>query len=552
MSREIKTKNTAELTVETLETHGIDVVYGVPGIHNDALFDALHDVRARVRTIHARHEQATGYMALGAALATGRPQVFAAVPGPGILNASAALLTACGMNAPVLALAGQIPTAAIERGYGHLHEIRDQLGLLRHITKDAQRVSGPADAGMKVAAAIQLARSGRPGPVAIECAIDVWPARGPGSSAAALPVVQPQVDSDAIEEAAKLLGRAKRPLIMVGGGAQDSGEALVRVAEMLQAPVGYYRRGHGALPGTHPLAVNLPIAHRLWEEADVVLAIGTRLYTQQSVWGVDDDLKIVRIDIEPEEPGRYRNADCAIVADARAALEALARALPRHNATRSPRDLSAERGWMARELGRMAPQMAFLAAIRRALPPEGILVDEVTQMGFAARLGYEAALPRTFLSGGQQDNLGFGFGTALGAKVAVGDRPVVAIAGDGGFGYQAFELATAVRHRIALVTIVFDDGAFGNVRRIQDMAYGGRRIADSLHNPDFVAYADSFGVRAVRAGTPAALEQALVEALRANEPALIHVPVGEMPSPWPLIMLPRIRGQAQPGERIWP
>ena len=207
---------------------------------------------------------------------------------------------------------------------------------------------------------------------------------------------------------------------------------------------------------------------------------------------------------------------------------------------------------MAQELGRLGPQMAFLAAIRRALPPEGILVDEVTQMGFAARLGYEAALPRTFLSGGQQDNLGFGFGTALGAKAAVGDRPVVAIAGDGGFGYQAFELATAVRHRIALVTIVFDDGAFGTVRRIQDMAYGGRRIADSLHNPDFVAYADSFGVRAVRAGTPAALERALVEALRANEPALIHVPVGEMPSPWPLIMLPRIRGQAQPGERIWP
>ncbi|WP_292959544.1 thiamine pyrophosphate-dependent enzyme [Novosphingobium sp. UBA1939] len=545
-------KNAAELTVETLETHGIDVVYGVPGIHNDALFDALHDVRARVRTIHARHEQTTGYMALGAALATGRPQVFAAVPGPGILNASAALLTACGMNAPVLALAGQIPTAAIERGYGHLHEIRDQLGLLRHITKDAQRIAGPSDAGMKVAAAIQLARSGRPGPVALECAIDVWPARGPGSAAAALPVVQPQVDCDAIEEAAKLLGRAKRPLIMVGGGAQDAGEALARVAEMLQAPVGYYRRGHGAIPGTHPLAVNLPIAHRLWMEADVVLAIGTRLYTQQSAWGVDDDLKIVRIDIEPEEPGRYRNADCAIVADAGAALDALARALPRHNVARNPRDLSAERGWMAQELGRLGPQMAFLAAIRRALPPEGILVDEVTQMGFAARLGYEAALPRTFLSGGQQDNLGFGFGTALGAKAAVGDRPVVAIAGDGGFGYQAFELATAVRHRIALVTIVFDDGAFGNVRRIQDMAYGGRRIADSLHNPDFVAYADSFGVRAVRAGTPAALERALVEALRANEPALIHVPVGEMPSPWPLIMLPRIRGQAQPGERIWP
>lgn len=552
MSREITTKNAAELTVDTLEAHGVDIVYGVPGIHNDALFDALYDARDRVRTIHARHEQTTGYMALGAALATGRAQVFAAVPGPGILNASAALLTAYGMNAPVLALAGQIPTNAIERGHGHLHEIRDQLGLLRHLTKDAQRISGPSDAGMKVAAALQLARSGRPGPVALECAIDTWPARGPGASALPLPVTQPQVDSDAIEQAAKLLGQAKRPLIMVGGGAQDAGEALVRVAEMLEAPVGYYRRGHGAIPGTHRLAVNLPLAHRLWREADAVLAVGTRLYTQQSVWGVDDGLKIVQVDIEPEEPGRFRNPDCAIVADAGAALEALAGALPRHNAARRPRDLSVERGWIAQELGRLTPQMAFLAAIRRALPPEGILVDEVTQMGFAARLGYEAALPRTFLSGGQQDNLGFGFGTALGAKVAVGDRPVVAIAGDGGFGYQAFELATAVRHKIALVTIVFDDSAFGNVRRIQDMAYGGRRIADSLHNPDFVAYARSFGVRAVRAETPAALERSLAEALEANEPALIHVPVGEMPSPWPLIMLPRVRGIAQPGERAWP
>lgn len=128
----------------------------------------------------------------------------------------------------------------------------------------------------------------------------------------------------------------------------------------------------------------------------------------------------------------------------------------------------------------------------------------------------------------------------------------MAIAGDGGFGYQAFELATAAKHNIALVTIVFDDGAFGNVRRIQDQAYGGRRIADGLHNPDFVAYAKSFGVRAVRAETPAALEQALVQALKANEPALIHVPVGEMPSPWPLIMLPRVRGTAQPLERAWP
>ncbi|WP_019832867.1 thiamine pyrophosphate-dependent enzyme [Sphingomonas sp. PR090111-T3T-6A] len=552
MSREFAARNTAELTVETLVAHGIDLLFGVPGIHNDALFDALYVARGRIRTIHARHEQTTGYMALGAALATGRPQAFAAVPGPGILNASAALLTAYGMQAPVLALAGQIPSNAMERGHGHLHEIRDQLGLLRHLTKDAQRIGGPADAGARLASALQLARSGRPGPVALECAIDVWPTRGPGKAAAPLPLLQPEVDSDAIEQAARLLGTAKRPLIMVGGGAQDASQSLIRVAEMLQAPVGCYRRGHGVLPGTHPLSVNLPLAHRLWRDADVVLAVGTRLHTQQSVWGVDEELKIIRIDIDPEEPGRFRNPDCSIVADAQAALDALANALPRHLSPRPHRDLAAERGWMAEELGRLAPQMAYLAAIRRALPPEGILVDEVTQMGFAARLGYQAALPRTFISGGQQDNLGYGFGTALGAKVAVGDRPVVAIAGDGGFGYQAFELATAAKHGIALVTVLFDDGAFGNVRRIQDQAYGGRRIADSLHNPDFVAYARSFGVRAVRATTPAALERTLREAIAANEPALVHVPVDEMPSPWPLIMLPRVRGKAGPGERVWP
>src|SRR6201996_7384796 len=226
-------RSAAEATVDTLIAHGVETLYGVPGIHNDALFDALGQRRDRIRTIHARHEQTTGYMALGAALATGRPQAFAAVPGPGILNASAALLTASGMNAPVLALAGQIPTNAIERGHGHLHEIRDQLGLLRHLTKDAKRIAGPADAGAKIATALQLALSGRPGPVALECAIDVWPTRGPGMAGSPLPVTRPAVDGDAIERAARMLGAAKRPLIMVGGGAQDAGEALALVAEML-------------------------------------------------------------------------------------------------------------------------------------------------------------------------------------------------------------------------------------------------------------------------------------------------------------------------------
>jgi acetolactate synthase-1/2/3 large subunit len=546
--------NTAQATVETLRRHGVDTVYAVPGIHNDALFDALHDAREQVRVIHARHEQTTAYMALGAALATGAPQVFAAVPGPGVLNTGAALLTALGMNAPVLAIAGQIPSRAINRGHGHLHEIWDQIGLLRHLTKDVARLTGPQDASAKLSRLLQSAQSGRPGPVAAECAIDVWPAEGPAPIHDPLPPQTPAVDEEAAERAARILGAAERPLILVGGGAQDAGPEVQALAEMLEAPVAYYRRGHGVLRASHRLAVNLPIAHRLWRDADAVIAIGTRMYPQNSVWGVDDDLKVVRIDVDAEEPDRFRRADCAIVADAAAGVRALLNRLPRHNRKRPRRDeiVAGHRAWLAERLRAAEPQMGFLRAIRAALPPEGVLVDEVTQMGFAARLAFPVERSRSFISGGQQDNLGFGYGLALGAKAALRDRPVLAIAGDGGFGYQAFELATAARHGIGLVAVVFDDGAFGNVRRIQQQTYGGRTIADDLHNPDFVRFAESFGVAARRARTPAELQAALTAAFREGGPALIHVPVGEMPSVWDMISLPRIRGQAEPHEKAWP
>ncbi len=177
-------------------------------------------------------------------------------------------------------------------------------------------------------------------------------------------------------------------------------------------------------------------------------------------------------------------------------------------------------------MARLEPQNGFLRAMRAALPEDGILVDEVTQMGFAARLAFPVIAPRSFFSG-YQDNLGYGFGTALGVKAACPDRAVLSIAGDGGFAYQAMELATAMRHDIALVTVVFDDGAFGNVRRIQAEHYGNRLIASDLHNPDFVRFAESFGVAAFRARDADGLERALKDAFALNRPALVHVPMGE-------------------------
>ena len=535
---------TAEAVVASLIRHGIDTVYGVPGVHNDALFDALFHARNRIRMLHARHEQTGAYMALGAALATGRPQAFAAVPGPGVLNTAAALLTAWGMEAPVIALAGQIPSHAIDRGFGHLHEIPDQLGLLRHLTKFAARIGGPHEAGALVASAVHAAMSGRRRPVALECAIDVWNQAGPAPTVAPLPLSMPEVDPEAVDQAARLLGAARRPLIVVGGGAVDAGPEVRLLAEMLEAPVVSYRRGRGVLPTSHRLAVPFPVGRRLWETADVVFGVGTRLYSQQSQWGMDAGLTVVRLDVDPEEAGRYRRPACSLVGDAGPGLRALLERLPGHNRVRESREaeLAGHRAWLAERLGRLEPQMGFLRAMRAALPEDGVLVDEVTQMGFAARMAFPVEAPRRFFSG-YQDNLGYGYGTALGVAAACPGRAVLSIAGDGGFGYQAFELATAKRHGLAVVVVVFDDGHFGNVRRIQQQAWGGREIANDLANPDFCAFADSFGVASFRATTPAELEARLREAFALRAPALVHVPVGEMPSIWDLILMPQVRGE---------
>jgi len=534
--------STGEAVVESLISHGITTVFGLPGVHNDPFFDALHRAADRIRMIHTRHEQGAAYMALGAALASGKPQAFVVVPGPGMLNAAAALLTAYSMDAPVLALIGQIPQAAIDRGFGHLHEIHDQLGVLRHFTKHAARIRHPGEAAERVAEALCIACSGRRRPVALECAIDVWGRFGETEIPKPRPAETPPLDHDALAKAAEILTRAKKPLIVVGGGATEAGAEVAAVAEALEAPVVSYRRGRGVIPTSHRLALSFPEGHRLWPEADAVLAIGTRLFPYQTVWGLDEKISIVRIDIDAEEIERYRRPAVAVVSDAAPALRALLALLPPASRPRRDAELAPHRAWFASELARRAPQMAFLSAIRAALPEDGIFVEEVTQLGFVARLAFPVFGPRRHLSPGYQDNLGWGYGAALGAKVAKPDKAVVCVIGDGGFLYQANELATAVRHDIAAVAVVLDDGAFGNVRRIQEQQFGNRLIACDLSNPDFVAYAASFGAVGLRATTPGELESALREALARNKPALIHVPVGPMPDIWDLILRPRVRG----------
>jgi len=537
---------TAEATVGALVAHGIDTIYALPGVHNDALFDALFKAGERIRTIHTRHEQGAAYLALGAALATGKPQVYSVVPGPGLLNSSAALLTAYGMNAPVLGLVGQIPQSAIGRGVGHLHEIRDQAGIIARLVDFSARIRAPAQAAALVARALHAMRTGRPGPAVLECAIDVW-GRSALVSAPAPPLPpapHEPIDEDALADAAKRLAAAKRPLIVAGGGAQDAAAEVAELSRLLQAPVLAYRRGRGVLDSRDPLSVTLPLGRELWGEADVVLGVGTRLFHGYTHWGIDADLAVIRIDADPEESERFAPPAVALIGDAKPILRRLIDALPaQHPARRA--EMEERQAKMRRRLAKLAPQIALLEAIRAELPEDGIFVDEVTQMGFAARLLLPVYKPRTFLSPGYQDNLGWGYATALGAQHARADVSVVSIAGDGGFLFTSNELATAIRHRIPLTVIVFNDGAFGNVRRTQEEQFGNRLIASDLANPDFVRYAQSFGAEAERARSPQELRAALKRAFKRRDgPTLIEVPVSQMPSPWEFIHMPRVRGLA--------
>jgi len=535
---------TAQAVVSMLELNGIDTIFCLPGVQNDAFFDALYDRTNAIRPIHARHEQACAYMALGYAMASGNPSAYLVVPGPGFLNTTAALSTAYAVNAPVLALTGQIQQAMIGRNVGLLHELPDQLAIMRGLTKWADRITSAAEAPGLVNEAFRRLLSGRRRPVALECAMDTWARRAPVvlHTAAAQPDPCP-VDEEGVERAAKLLGSAERPMIVVGGGAQDAGEDVRRIAEMLEAPVLTGRMGQGVIDGRHRLSVTVPAGFRFWNEADAVLAVGTRLQAQQQAWGVGNDLKIVRIDIDGQEIDRQRKPEIGIIGDATATLKSLAGMLDKHNtAKRNGRAQHvAETKAAATKVvhDKLAPQLSYLHAIRTALPEDGILVDELTQIGYVARLAYPTFSPRTFLSPGYQGTLGWGYATSLGVKIAKPERPVVSISGDGGFLFTAMEMATAAQNGIGVVSVVFNDGAYGNVRRIQKQSYNNRTIASDLHNPDFVKLGESFGIAAERVHSPEELGKAITRGIARAAPTLIDCPVGEFPDPWALVALMR-------------
>lgn len=539
-----------EAIVESLMAMRVGQVFGLPGAQLYPLFDALAQRSDLIRTFGARHEQACGYMAFGAARSTGGPGVFAVVPGPGVLNAGAALVTALGCCAPVMCITGQVPSAFRGKGRGHLHEMPDQLAYLRTVTKWAARIERPADVPEVMAEAWRQMMAGRRGPVAVEMAWDAMAASEevtpPAHDYWALPPPR-AVSTHEVEVAAELIARARRPMIMVGSGAQDAGHQVRQLAELLDAPVAAFRGGRGVVAEDHPLGISSYAAFELWPEIDVLIGIGSRLEMPYMRWtGMmrlidrpEPPPHLVRIDVDPGEMKRLV-PHAGIVGEAHVAAQMLVDALRHRRCGPQPgaRERVGEAKRQARAgIEKVQPQLAYLDVIREVLPRNAFLVPELSQAGFTSYFGYDVLEPRTYVSEGYQGTLGFGFPTSLGVKAAHPDRVVVSMGGDGGFMFGCQELATAVQEKLAVVAIVFNNKAFGNVLRDQKSNFGNRTIGATLQNPDFVALARAFGVTAHRVASPGALRPVLAKAIAAGSPQLIEVEIaqGSEVSPWEFI-----------------
>lgn len=526
------------LLAEQLVSEGVDTIFGVPGIQLDYAVDGIAQ-RPELRFVSARHEQGAGYMADGYSRTAGRPGVCMVVPGPGILNAGAAMSTAYACNSRVVFVVGGTPSHTHGRSLGMLHEIERQTELLDSLTKWTRRVTDASEIADVINEAFAQVQSGRPRPVAVEIPPDVLKDTTAEQALAARPIVKEPVPESAIRSAAELVGRSSKPAIYVGGGVRDdvTSALVLRLAEQINAPIVTSRNGHGAVDTRHPLVFPRLASEAVLGEADIVISIASRFMTQQGQPVVQrPGTTLVGINIDAADLGEPRRFDVRVCAPSADALLALCAAVP----AKPPwLDLASVHSAVSQRLEAVAPQLSWLDAIRGSLDESAIFVDELTQVGYPSRLAYGVHRAGTYLTPGYQGTLGYGFPTALGAKMGAPDTTVLSITGDGGFMWNVQELSTAVKYRIPVIVVLFEDGKFGNVARIQQSTFG-RNLGIDLVNPDFEVLCRAFGVEFRRAATPTELAREISDNAHADGPTLIHVPMHDVPDPWPLLAEPSI------------
>ena len=532
-----------EALARSLVGEGVEVVFGIPGIQIYGIVAALRD-EPGIRMVTTRHEQATTYMADGYARASGKPGVALVVPGVGLYNAASGLTNAYSRSSPVLLIAGQVPRGAIGKSLGAVHEIADQPGAVRSVTKWQRQASRPSEVPDTVFEAFRQMRSGRPRPVLIEMPPEASVEREEVSLRSPAGVSRLVPSAEELREAARVIARSRLPLIYAGGGVarSDGEQALVRFAEATNIPVITSSGGKGVMPDSHPLSYGSCFSPRgerqemnqlyeVMQSADVVIGIGARFSLGNPA---GEASTLVNINIDDAELTRRQANTIPLHGDAAATIEALLPHLIEAGAGERPSPVeavAAARSLIAYyDIRLQEPQYAVMEAMRRGIPEDAFIVWDVTQFGYYARTHWQVNHPKTYIDSGYSFNVGYAFPTALGVKVARPDRAVVCMTGDGGFMFNSSELSTAMKYGINVVTVVFRNDSYGNVARDLNDTFGGAYGTD-LHNPDFVKFAESFGAVGMRAGDPMELERLIPLALEQHAPVIIDVPFGEMPIP---------------------
>lgn len=545
--------------VEALEAEGVEAVFGIPGVHNLPIYDALAD-GSTIRHYLARHEQGAGFMADAYARSSGRVGIVLATTGPGVTNSLTALANAYADSVPLVLITTTVATPGLAGRQGALHELKDQHALLANTVEAALQAERVEEIGSKVREAFRLARGGRPRPVAVEVPVDVLASEYRIASASLTPsekaTLRNKVGSRrrgcngaftllgrtqlaSLRQAAEMLRLSSHPLIYAGGGSALAGaEAEVReLAELLRAPVLTTEQGKGIIPEDHPLSLGTswrvepaPGTYSdFLQRSDLWLAVGTTFDSMNTAkWGLPVSDNLIQIDLDPGQVGRNYPVRVGIHADAKWALEELLcklRAQGTHESGWEPGEIAAERRRQMEQGLRRSPQaFRLLEQLRRALGQEGLLALDSAIPSFWAARYYPSPRPRSLLFSGIA-TLGYGLPAAIGAKVAFPNRPVAALAGDGGFLFTVEELAAATQAGLSIPIVLVNDQRFGMIKYVQREEYAGRYIAVDLANPDFVKLAQAFGARGYRLENVDALADTMADALAARGPTVIEVPL---------------------------
>ena len=536
-------KTGGEWIVDALGAEGVRHVFGIPGVHNLAIYDALLR-QSEITHVLARHEAGAAFMADGYARASGEPGVVVVTTGPGATNALTPLVESYASSTPVVVVMSDVASPLVGRDIGALHEVPNQIDCFKPVTRWAEAVTEAASIPSTVHAAFDLLRTGRPGPVAISVPNDFLTARFDAGAHSAGHGRRPPCHVDAIREAVSLLAAASRPLLIAGGGvvAAEAQAELARLARRLGAPVITTVMGRGALserdPLWHGVLPNSRATEAVIKAADVVLALGCR-FAHRSTQGLLLNLSfapsqtLIHLDLDPTVIGRLFKPQLPIVGDAKDGLTRLVDGLGA-----GPARTGWDHGWRERlrsaASARYTPEVArLIEALRAALPDDAIVVNDQTGINYWMEWRFPVLMPRTFLYPVGSATLGYGVPAAIGAKIARPDRPVVAVVGDGGFMYSVNELATAVKYRLPVVFLVMNDDRYGAIKWLQQTLFEGRWGEADLANPDFPALARAFGAGGERVTGVESLRAAIKSALATGGPSVLELPMAIDP-PWEL------------------